>query len=105
MPPDDSTCKEIDLVRREIKTDLTGLRELMNTRFKELGLRVNDIKESNETRHNDMNDRIDDHDTAINSLNSWKSWVSGSVRTIAYLAIVVGGLTGINALLQRSIMT
>lgn len=91
---------EIALVRKEIKSDINGLRNLMNAKFNELGRCIKDMKESNDKQIAIVHERIDAHDNEIDSLNAWKNWVNGSVRTIFYILVVIGGLTGIVALIR-----
>jgi hypothetical protein len=93
---------EIALVRNEIKADMNGLRNLLNAKFSELGRCIKDMKESSDKQNAIVHERIDAHDDEIDSLNAWKNWVNGSVRTIFYILVVIGGLTGIVALIKGS---
>ena len=91
---------EIALVRKEIKADINGLCNLMNAKFDELGRCIKGMKESSDKQNAIVHERIDAHDDEIDSLNAWKNWVNGSVRTIFYILVVIGGLTGIIALIK-----
>lgn len=99
MSDETRTSREIALVRKEIKADINGLRELMNSRFTELGTRMCTMKESCDNQFNALNDRIDTHGTEIDDLTAWQNRVSGSAKAIAVIATLVCTVAGVFALI------
>jgi hypothetical protein len=96
---DDTTNREIALVRKEIKSDIRGLGELMSTRFTELGKRIDDIRNSNENQHSIHRKKFDSHDKEIDALTAWRNNVSGSVRPIVYILVAAGSIAGVAVIL------
>lgn len=91
----DETSKEIALVRKEIKADINGLRDLMKARFTGLDDKVSAMKESCDDQFAALSDRIDTHDTEIDDLTAWQNMVSGSARTLAVIATLICTVAGI----------
>jgi len=95
LPPANDTSNELSLVRKEIKSDITGLRELMNARFKELGDRVQLTMDLMDRNNETLHEQLERHDTELNAINAWRNSVTGSIRTVAYILVAVSGLAGL----------
>lgn len=99
MSDETRASREIALVRKEIKADINGLRDLLNARFTELGTRMSTMKESRDKQFNTLDDRIDMHETEIDDLTAWQNRVSGSAKAIAVIVTLICAVAGVCILL------